>query len=407
MIELIRPDIPELIDKLFSRAIVLKTGLVEGQSVAQALEDHPGHTLVSVIYRVTSTGQPTPRGQSAGIGHHVAVVSLMDDFDTAGGRRSRSQSTIPGVTSGTSSPSIAEPEEEWILFNDFVVTMSSFEEAIGVCSWRRPMVAMYVNRELLGSALDIHHGKSPITADMFRKDVNLSLEQVGKSTFTALAEEEIDQILKGDFTVALDTEFVSVGLGAVEIREDGSREIGKPGDMVVGRVSVIRVKDDSSDPMDAVPFIDHYVAMDEDEIKDYVTRFSGIRPGDLDVKKSLHWLVSSKAIYLKLRFLVDCGCKFVGHGLHTDFRIINLWIPAGSLIDTVQLFHLEGQRFLSLKFLANRLLNRAIQTEVHCSIEDARTALEIYRVYLARKVDGTLEQTIKSLYDYGRSSGWK
>lgn len=269
------------------------------------------------------------------------------------------------------------------------------------------MVAMYVNRELLGSALDIHHGKSPITGDMFRKDVNLSLKDMGKSTFTALAEEEIDQILKGDFTVALDTEFVSVGLGAVEIREDGSREIGKPGDMVVGRVSVIRVKEDSSGPMDAVPFIDHYVAMDEDEIKDYVTRFSGIRPGDLDVKKSLHWLVSSKAIYLKLRFLVDCGCKFVGHGLHTDFRIINLWIPAGSLIDTVQLFHLEGQRFLSLKFLANRLLNRAIQTEVHCSIEDARTALEIYRVYLARKVDGTLEQTIKSLYDYGRSSGWK
>jgi PAB-dependent poly(A)-specific ribonuclease subunit 2 len=235
---------------------------------------------------------------------------------------------------------------------------------------------------------------------MFEVDINLSkMTNLENLRFEPLTPEEIDLVIRGDFTVALDTEFISIGLGAMEIREDGSREIGKPGDMTVGRVSVVREN--------GVPFIDHYVAVDETQVKDFVTRFSGIRPGDLDPATSSHWLVSSKALYKKLRFLVDCGCKFVGHGLHTDFRIINLWVPASALIDTVELFHLPSQRFLSLKFLASKLLNRSIQGDVHCSIEDAKTAYELYKVHQRLKNEGTLEQTIKGLYETGRASGWK
>ena len=408
---------------------------VDLDSGSVSLEEPQGtsfrvHDLVSGVFNVAPGGTtPTPRNQQ-GAGHNVAIVSVMDDFDTShglsgakgqptgSGNRSRAPSLLPSPLASSALPhrptvveelnesragaaSVPPPVEasEWLLLNDFVVTRSSLEEATeSGASWRKPVLGMYVNKQLLPHA-EVHAGASPITLEMFLKDENLARKKQKSYKFTPLSEEEIQSVLRGEFTVALDTEFVSVGLAAIEIREDGSREVGKPGDMAIGRVSVLRT--------DGRPFIDHYIAMDESQVKDYVTRFSGIRPGDLDPATSVHWLTSSKSIYQKLRFLVDCGCKFVGHGLHTDFRIINLWISANSVIDTVELFHSPGQRFLSLKFLANRLLEKSIQGDVHCSIEDAKTALDIYRVHQKLKEEGTVEQTIKTLYESGRTTGWK
>jgi PAB-dependent poly(A)-specific ribonuclease subunit 2 len=204
--------------------------------------------------------------------------------------------------------------------------------------------------------------------------------------------------------IALDAEFVSVRQPEIAVTSEGNHETIRPTVHALARVSVIR----GSGEHEQEPFIDDYIAIKE-PIVDYLTSFSGIRQGDLDRKTSKHNLVTLKTAYKKLWVLLNLGCKFLGHGLKQDFRVTNIHIPKSQVIDTIDLFYDKtlGHRRISLAFLAWSLLKEEIQLETHDSIEDARTALKLYRKYLEFQDAGIFKTMLQSVYDKGKVMNWK
>lgn len=116
---------------------------------------------------------------------------------------------------------------------------------------------------------------------------------------------------------------------------------------------------------------------------------------------------------------------FIGHGLNKDFRIISeltrlhfltcliidartvadIYIPPSQIIDTVNIYHLaHRQRKLSLRFLAWAVLHAAIQTDTHDSIEDARTALQLYEEHNRLEAEGSWEDVLEEVYREGRQT---
>lgn len=205
--------------------------------------------------------------------------------------------------------------------------------------------------------------------------------------------------------VALDCEFVAVGREEVEISTTGSRAVVVPERLALARVSVLR-GDGWPAGRVGLPFLDDYIAVRE-PVVDYLTRFSGLVAGDLDGGgRSPYTVTHRKAVYKKLRALVDAGVVLAGHGLAKDFRIANFVVPPHQVVDTVALFRLPGKRLLSLRYLAAALLGVGIQATTHDSVEDALTALRLYRVWRALHGRGEVGGVLRTLYAYGYAHGW-
>ena len=203
--------------------------------------------------------------------------------------------------------------------------------------------------------------------------------------------------------VAIDSEFVALQQEEIEIKADGDREVIRPTRLGLARVSVLR----GSGPDEGVPFINDYITINE-PVVDYLTKYSGLSEGDLDTRTSSHVLIPLKHVYKKLWLLLNLGCIFVGHGLLSDFRTINIHVPKSQVLDTVTLFHLQKQkRKLSLRFLSWYFLKEDIQGETHDSIEDALMALKLWRKYEDFKNASVVDQMLEELYHRGRKYGYK
>ena len=73
------------------------------------------------------------------------------------------------------------------------------------------------------------------------------------------------------------------------------------------------------------------------------------------------------------------------------------------MIDTVNIYHLPHRhRKISLRFLSWIVLNQDIQsTGSHDSIEDARTALQLYEKHSQLEAEGQWEKTLEDIYVQG------
>lgn len=82
-----------------------------------------------------------------------------------------------------------------------------------------------------------------------------------------------------------------------ELTSNGSKLIIREGRNALARISLI-------DCRKGTIIIDDYILQNE-PVLDYLTRFSGVKPRDLDPRLSPHHLITMRRAYLKIRYLVE------------------------------------------------------------------------------------------------------
>ncbi|PON30540.1 PAB-dependent poly(A)-specific ribonuclease subunit PAN2 [Trichoderma gamsii] len=330
--------------------------------------------------------------------HNITVYSLIGMTISIESSQAQKPHLVAMVNVAHAEPT-APGQSQWHLFNDFLVRSVSSEEALSFThSWKVPSVVTFQVKNA-NNKID-NSWKNNIDTSLLYQDLNPSSRTENK-TYKLL--DPVTERPGPETIIALDTEFVAVRQPEIEMNSDGERETIRPIVYALARASVVR----GQGVDEGVPFIDDYISIRE-PIVDYLTSYSGITANDLNPHTTKHSLLPLKVVYKKLWILLNLGCKFLGHGLKQDFRVINIHVPKSQIIDTIDLFFLKSRlRKLSLAFLAWYLLKEDIQMETHDSIEDSRTALQLYRKYLEFKDAGILETMLQDIYRAGRDVNFK
>ncbi|KAL8693931.1 MAG: hypothetical protein Q9218_001345 [Villophora microphyllina] len=326
------------------------------------------------------------------------LVGLVADVSSGEHQKSHMVSLI-NVAISSRDP---QQDPQWHLFNDFLVRKVDRHEALRFdATWKTPTILAY-QYEGANNVIDDTWRDTLDTSCLFQT-WSLNPYNVLPGYWPAVLDIATEKPEVGTH-VPIDTEFVRLQQEEIEILATGDRQVVRPTREGLARVSVLR----SSGPYEGLPFINDYISISE-PVVDYVTKYSGVSAGDLDPSQSVHPLVPLKVAYKKLWILLNVGCIFVGHGLIKDFRNINIFVPKAQIVDTVTLFYnpTRSKRHLSLRFLAWYLLKENIQSETHDSIEDAHTALKLWRKYQEFEDAGIVEKMVDEIYTAGKKLNYK
>ena len=344
-------------------------------------------------------------------GHLIAHINVPGNYYTssrAEGKsagESESEGVGVGALAGAGNTS-GDLGLLWMTFNDFSISPCALADIENTFDGqKRPILLFWTKVSYLEATKDkrLQDPTGVLSADAFLElcCAPPSNAKAGspKRSFRPLSKAEVPK--KGDL-FALDAEFVSYSAPEKMVMSE-QYEWSRTMRLGLGRVSLVR----GGGPLWGTPCIDDYVRSVE-PVYDHLTRYSGLMPGDLDVETSKRWLTTLRRAYLKLRWLVDQGVLFVGHGLEKDFRMLNLVVPADQIVDTMDLYYSGRGRRLSLKFLVAFFLggSQGFQESVHDSIEDATAALRLFNLHEQLTRDGKFEELLARAYEWGLVNGW-
>jgi len=288
-----------------------------------------------------------------------------------------------------------EHASEWVLYNGFSVVNAVIDDARAFhVAFKEPCLVLFRSVDDRKAAVEDPISQTTISLPAHVMNAR-SLNVVPCKSYRPF---NLDSFKAGKL-VAFDAEFVSVQEEEATLLESGSKVTLRDTRHAVGRISVI-------DCETREPIFDDHV-LPRERVVDFLTRFSGIVAEDLDPSQTTHNLISTRSAYLKLRYLTEQGCIFVGHGLRQDFATVNIVVPPNQILDTVEIYHQPGMRFISLRFLANYVLGRDMQQDIHDSVEDALASFELYEKAIEWKELGIFDQKLQDIYSYGQDTDWK
>ena len=336
-------------------------------------------SLFAAVSHVVTSVAPFSNSSSLASAAPVPAASISNSSSTATGAVSGSSSSTAAVegpkhsilhirrkASGSRSSPI-DSIDDWWMFNDFVLQPSDERSAVTFPDWRHPSTLFFrredyrhdlqSNSDIVLSSVsgkEVAPANIPATIPALPRPIVpvsvLQLPSLSQTPCVRLVastessprsqtkgsssrEKEREDSLpplpdKGDL-IAFDGEFVSVQAERVVLNAEGQKVIKEEGRMLLARISIISDAGASSSGAESGSYrllVDDYILPSEPVI-DYVTRFSGIVPEDLNPSQSRHAVVPYRTAYLKLRFFLDKGCVFVGHGLQKDFETANIFVP--------------------------------------------------------------------------------
>lgn len=402
-----KSSLPSAVSKLVSEAssgqkhryrLEAVLSFINDEAEGTGDDEHPGHHALHARVSQQDKRRVLKRQQEAAkkkaldeVDPSKLVLSADVSPETFGKRSEHAGKQLAAVD---------DSESEWILYNGFVTSKTIVEDARAFhVPFKEPCLVIFRS---------IDHEKKGRVDDVEKK-CNRSLacipaQVMGARSLSAGANKSkrnsnaLENFEPG-MLVAFDAEFVCVQEEEATLSETGSKITLRETRYAVGRISVIDCR------TRAVILDDH--VLPRERVVDYLTRFSGIVAEDLDPAKTPHNLISTRSAYLKLRYLMEQGCIFVGHGLKQDFATVNLVVPPHQILDTVEIFHQPGMRYISLRFLTNFVLGRDMQQDIHDSIEDASAAFELYEKALEWKRLGIFGKKLQEIYTHGQKTDWK